>query len=194
MRNSRERKSAHFFSSAKFSEVSILCIFTLWLIARSLSAPFKPEPSKQSERRHPRVLKNKHLWYLVARIARPASLAIWHRKRSHCKPHRNESPNRRHFWKGAEGIPTKGTRKTLLKVRVFSRYFQGVSGCFQGCFQGVFRVFSVCFSVCPFRVCPLDPLKFRIPQYENARRYFSSQANIAALVLPAQSPVVETPN
>ena len=34
---------------------------------------------------------------LVARIARPTSLAIWHRGRSHRKPNRSGSPNRRHF-------------------------------------------------------------------------------------------------
>ena len=34
---------------------------------------------------------------LVVRIARPASLAIWHRGRSHRRPNRSESPNRRHF-------------------------------------------------------------------------------------------------
>ena len=34
----------------------------------------------------------------MARIARPAaSLAIWHRGRSHRRPNRNEGPNRRHF-------------------------------------------------------------------------------------------------
>ena len=33
----------------------------------------------------------------VVRIARPASLAIWHRGRSHRRPNRSESPNRRHF-------------------------------------------------------------------------------------------------
>ena len=34
---------------------------------------------------------------LVARIARPASLAIWHRGRSHRRPNRNESPDRSYF-------------------------------------------------------------------------------------------------
>ena len=34
---------------------------------------------------------------LVARIARPVSLAIWHRGCSHRKPNRSESPNRKHF-------------------------------------------------------------------------------------------------
>ena len=34
---------------------------------------------------------------LVVRTARPASLAIWHRGRSHRRPNRSESPNRRHF-------------------------------------------------------------------------------------------------
>ena len=34
---------------------------------------------------------------LVVRIARPASLAIWHRRHSYRKPNRNQSPNRRHF-------------------------------------------------------------------------------------------------
>ena len=34
---------------------------------------------------------------LVVRIVRPASLAIWHRGRSHRRPNRNESPNRGHF-------------------------------------------------------------------------------------------------
>ena len=32
----------------------------------------------------------------MARIARPESLAIWHRTQSHRRPDRNESPNRRH--------------------------------------------------------------------------------------------------
>ena len=35
--------------------------------------------------------------FLVVRIARPTSLAIWHRKRSHRRPNRSGSPNRRHF-------------------------------------------------------------------------------------------------
>ena len=39
---------------------------------------------------------------------------------------------------------------------MFSGYFQGVSG--------FFRVFSGCFSLCPFRVCPLDPFKFRVAE------------------------------
>ena len=34
---------------------------------------------------------------LVVRIARPTSLAIWHRRRSHRRPNRNGSPNRKHF-------------------------------------------------------------------------------------------------
>ena len=34
---------------------------------------------------------------LVVRIARPASLAIWHRGHSHRRPNRSGSPNRRHF-------------------------------------------------------------------------------------------------
>ena len=34
---------------------------------------------------------------LVVCIARAASLAIWHRGRSHRRPNRNESPKRRHF-------------------------------------------------------------------------------------------------
>ena len=34
---------------------------------------------------------------LVVRIARPTSLAIWHRGRSHCRPNRSGSPNRTHF-------------------------------------------------------------------------------------------------
>ena len=34
---------------------------------------------------------------LVVRIARPTSLAIWHRGRSHRRPNRNKSPNRGHF-------------------------------------------------------------------------------------------------
>ena len=33
----------------------------------------------------------------MVRIARPTSLAIWHCGRSHRRPIRNESPNRRHF-------------------------------------------------------------------------------------------------
>ena len=33
----------------------------------------------------------------MARIARPASLAIWHRGRSHRRPNRSGSPKRRHF-------------------------------------------------------------------------------------------------
>ena len=33
---------------------------------------------------------------LVVRIARPKSLAIWHRKQSHRRPDCSESPNRRH--------------------------------------------------------------------------------------------------
>ena len=37
------------------------------------------------------------LMRLVARIARPASLAIWHCKRAHRRPNSSESPNRRHF-------------------------------------------------------------------------------------------------
>ena len=34
---------------------------------------------------------------LVARIARPASLATWHHGHSHRRPNRSGSPNRRHF-------------------------------------------------------------------------------------------------
>ena len=34
---------------------------------------------------------------LVVRIARPESLAIWHRRHSHRRPNRSGSPNRRHF-------------------------------------------------------------------------------------------------
>ena len=34
---------------------------------------------------------------LVVRIARPTSLAIWHRGCSHRRPNRSGSPNRRHF-------------------------------------------------------------------------------------------------
>ena len=34
---------------------------------------------------------------LVVRIAPPTSLAIWHRGRSHRRPNRSGSPNRRHF-------------------------------------------------------------------------------------------------
>ena len=34
---------------------------------------------------------------LVARIARPTSLAIWHRRCSHRRPNRSGSPNCRHF-------------------------------------------------------------------------------------------------
>ena len=34
---------------------------------------------------------------LVVRIARPTSLAIWHRGCSHRRPNRSWSPNRRHF-------------------------------------------------------------------------------------------------
>ena len=35
--------------------------------------------------------------FLVVRIVRPTSLAIWHRGRSHRRPNRSGSPNRRHF-------------------------------------------------------------------------------------------------
>ena len=35
--------------------------------------------------------------HLVVRIARPTSLTIWHRGRSHRRPNRSGSPNRRHF-------------------------------------------------------------------------------------------------
>ena len=38
-----------------------------------------------------------HIPNLVARIARPISLAIWHRRRSHRRPNCSGSPNRRHF-------------------------------------------------------------------------------------------------
>ena len=34
---------------------------------------------------------------LVVRIARPTSLAIWHRGHSHRRPNRSGSPNRKHF-------------------------------------------------------------------------------------------------
>ena len=33
----------------------------------------------------------------MVRIARPTSLAIWHRGRSHRRPNRSGSPNRRHL-------------------------------------------------------------------------------------------------
>ena len=36
------------------------------------------------------------IWSLVVRIARPTSLAVWHR-RSHRRPNRSGSPNRKHF-------------------------------------------------------------------------------------------------
>ena len=44
-------------------------------------------------------LKRVHEMFLilVVRIARLASLAIWHRGRSHRRPNRSGSPNRRHF-------------------------------------------------------------------------------------------------
>ena len=62
-------------------------------------------------------------------------------------------------WKGAEGIPTKGTGQKLLNFSVISGCFQGIFRVFSGFFQGIFRVFSGCFSLCPFWVCPLDPPK-----------------------------------
>ena len=50
----------------------------------------------------PRTPLNLLVLYLVVRIARPTSLAIWHRGCSHRmfsqrRPNRNGSPNRRHF-------------------------------------------------------------------------------------------------
>ena len=41
--------------------------------------------------------KTLNILNLVARIARHESLAIWHRGRSHRRPNRSGSPNRRHF-------------------------------------------------------------------------------------------------
>ena len=42
-------------------------------------------------------IRGDYMVTLVVRIARPASLAIWHRGRSHRKPNRSGSPNRSHF-------------------------------------------------------------------------------------------------
>ena len=56
--------------------------------------------SKQTATSRAENLHNpQYLWVplLVVRIARPASLAIWHRRRSHSRPNRSGSPNRRHF-------------------------------------------------------------------------------------------------
>ena len=44
-----------------------------------------------------KLCKKKKFATLVARIARPESLAIWHRGRSHRRPNRSGSPNRRHL-------------------------------------------------------------------------------------------------
>ena len=44
-----------------------------------------------------RHFQDRFLTTLVAHIARPASLVIWHRVNSHRRPNRNESPHRRHF-------------------------------------------------------------------------------------------------
>ena len=52
--------------------------------------PSAPTPSKTSRSEE----KGRSL---VVRIARPTSLAIWHRGRSHRRPNRSGSPNRRHF-------------------------------------------------------------------------------------------------
>ena len=59
------------------------------------------------------------------------------------------------FLEGCTGHAHKEHREKVLKVMNF-RDCQGVFRVFSGYFQGVsgsFRVFSECFSLCPFRVC-----------------------------------------
>ena len=72
-----------------------------WLID-SLSCPFKLNNSKSICPISWPVFLLYNFWKilqgtLVARIARPTSLAIWHRGRSHRRPNRSGSPNRKHF-------------------------------------------------------------------------------------------------
>ena len=77
---------------------------------------------------------------LVVRIARPASLAIWHRRRSHRRPNRSESPNRRPFAsldlkKHADFSHRRPTSQD------FRREFSAISLCFQIKLMG-FRIAS----------------------------------------------------
>ena len=74
--------------------------------------------------------ENKYLvltlgYSLVVRIARPTSLAIWHRARSHRRPNRSRSPNRRHF----ENTPI--FRIAGQHRRIFAEGFSGVFVWFQ---------------------------------------------------------------
>ena len=54
------------------------------------------------------------------------------------------------------------THKGHRQKSTESHEFQGIFRVKSGCCQGVFRILSgLFFSLCPFRVCPLDPSKFR---------------------------------
>ena len=66
----------------------------------------------------------------VVRIARPASLAIWHRAHSHRWPNRSESTNRKHF----------------ASLDLKCRFFASQAGQHRRIFAGTFLRFS-----CDFR-------------------------------------------
>ena len=63
---------------------------------------------------------------LVVRIARPASLAIWHRGRSHRRPNRSGSPNRRHFASLDLKKHTPIFRIAGQHRRIFAGFFSGI--------------------------------------------------------------------
>ena len=75
---------------------------------------------------------------LVVRIARPESLAIWHRGRSHRRPNRSGSPHRRHF------------ASLDLKKHPDSSHRRPTSQDFRRCFSCIFLRFQIkrmCFRI-----------------------------------------------
>ena len=83
----------------------------------------------------------------MVRIARPASLAIWHRGHSHRKPNRNESPNRRHF--------------ASLDLKKTCRFFASQAN-IAGFSQGFFCYFPVIFRSSEWAFASLAKKHFRI--------------------------------
>ena len=63
---------------------------------------------------------------LVVRIARPTSLAIWHRRRLHRRPNRSGSPNRRRF----PSLDLKKTSRFFASQANIARYSQAFSAIF----------------------------------------------------------------
>ena len=68
----------------------------------------------------------------MVRIARPTSQAIWHRGRSHRRPNRSWSPNRRHF----------ASPDRILKHADFS-HRRPTSQDLRRDFSGIFLLFQV---------------------------------------------------